>query len=219
MDVRVRDFLKYEASDEQYKKLFYNMSTTMKYIHESDYYIRSFNLSEIEIKNVETLTPIQFNKLEKLEEDNQEEINKNIYILALLMVGVYSNTLDNFNAQFVKDNFNEFELFLPEDDVSYLRGVIQRNSPVYYCDYVVARNQRELEKLEHEVGGMDTTVGGITKSKSTAIGRAMADRETEKLYSGLLSSDKQAAFTSFLILPLTMILLGIIFSIISLIIH
>lgn len=219
MDVRVKDFLKYEAGEEKYKKLFYNMSTTMKYIHESDYYIRSFDLSEIEIKNIETLTPIQYNKIEKLEENSSNEINNNIYLLALLMIGVYSNTLENFNAQFVKENFNEFELFLPEDDVPYLRGVIQRNSPVYYCDYVVARNQKELEKLEKEVGGMDTAVGGMTKSKSTAVGRAMADRETEKLYNGILSSDRQAAFTSFLILPLTMILLGIIFSIITLIIH
>lgn len=217
MDVKVRDFLKYESSEEKYKKLFYNMSITMKYIHESGYCIRNFNLSNIEIKNIETLTPIQFNKIDQLDDNSKEEISNNIYLLALLMVGVYSNTLENFNAQFVKENFNEFELFLPPDDVPYLRGVIQRNSPVYYCDYVVARNQKDIEKLNQEVNGIDSTVGGVKKTKSTSVGRAMADRETEKLYSGLLSNDRQAAFTSFLILPLTMILLGIVLSIISLI--
>ena len=216
MGIKLRDWFRQETNEEQLKKLFYNMSSTMKYIHSYDYYISNFNPSEIEINNLEKLSPIQYNQLNKMsEEDDQSIIQRDIFVLALMQVGVYTNTLENINAQFIKENFNEFEVFLPEDDVPYLRGVIQRNSPVYYCDFINEKNNREIEKLEKEAG---VSVGenggmGIQKKKATAIGTAMADKETAKLYSGL--EEKQAAFTSFLILPLAMIWLGLLLLIIT----
>lgn len=217
MGMKLRDWLKYESNEEQMQKLFYNMSTTMKYIHSYDYYINNFNPSEIEINNSQTLSPIQFNQLNKMENDDDADlINKNIYILALMQVGVYTHTLDTLNAQFVKNNFQEFEVFLPEDDVAYLRGVIQRNMPVYYCDYVNENNKKKIENLEQEAGidqGVSKGVG-IQKTKATSIGVAFADKDTKKLYSVL--DDKQAAFTGFLILPLVMILLGMIILLITL---
>ena len=220
MGMKIRDWFRSEKNDEKMHKLFYNMSTTMKYIHSYDYYISSFNLSEIEINNPESLTPIQYNHVEKLEEnESQEKINRNIYVLALMQVGAYTNTLDNLNEKFVKEHFNEFEMFLPEDTVPYLRGVIQRNSPVYYCDYVNERNKREVEKLENEIGEKDGSGNGLgmRQVKASSVGMAYADKETQKLYSSL--DEKQAAFTGFLILPLIMILIGIVFAYIILFIQ
>ena len=219
MGYNVKDWLKYNSSNEDISRLFYNMSSTMKYIHDNDYYVKSFNLAEIDIINEETLSPIEYKIIKRIEtEEDRKNIPNNIHILALMQLGAYSNTLEYFNPTFAEENFNEFEIFIPEDDIPYLRGAIQRNSPVYYCDFVNARNKREIEQLEKETGGIDTAIGGMSKSKSTAIGRAMTDKETEKLYKNNFD-DRQAAFTTFLILPLTMILLGIILSIITLIIH
>ena len=216
MGIKLRDWFQQETNEEKLKKAFYNMSSTMKYIHSYDYYISNFNLSEIEINNPETLSPIQYNQLNKMnEDDDQDIINRNIFILALMQVGVYTNTLNTLNAQFVKENFSEFEMFLPEDDIPYLRGVIQRNSPVYYCDFVDEKNKREIEKLEQEANLSSKETGGmgIQKKKATSIGTAMADKETAKLYSSL--EEKQAAFTNFLILPLAMIWLGLLLLLIT----
>lgn len=218
MGSSVRDFVKYESNDDNMPKLFYNMSATMKYIHKHDYYIKSFNLSDINIIDTENLSPIQYEKIEKIEEEKEKIINSNIHTLALLQLGAYSKTLDHFNVNFAEKNFEEFELFIPENDIPYLKGTIQRNSPVYYCDFVDARNKREMEKIETVTGKTSSFDGGRQISKSTAVGRAMTDKETEKLYKNSLE-DRQAAFTTFLILPLTMILLGIVLSIIALIIH
>lgn len=214
MGMKLRDWFRQETKEEQLRKMFYNMSSTMKYIHSYDYYISSFNLSEIEINNLENLSPIQYNQLNKMsEEDDSKLINHNIFVLALMQVGAYTNTLDTLNAQFVKENFNEFEIFLPESDIPYLRGVIQRNSPVYYCDYIDEKSKRDIEKLEAETGGPTTLEGGRQKNKATSIGTAMADKETSKLYNVL--EDKQAAFASFLILPLSMIWLGLLLLLIT----
>lgn len=210
MGIKVRDWFSYETNEEQLHKLFYNMSVTMKYIHSYDYYISSFNLSEIEIVNPDTLTPIKYNCLDKLEvDDDFEKINRNIYLLALLQVGVYTNTLNNLNEKFIKENFNEFENFLPEKDVSYLRGVIQYNRPVYYCDYVNEKNKREIEALEKEAGVDGSNAIGMKKVKSTSIGVAYADESTQSLYSSL--DEKQSAFVTFLILPILMVMLGVMF--------
>lgn len=215
MGYSVKEWLKYEGHDEAMPKLFYNMSSTLKYIHSNDYYISDFNISDIDINNEETLSPIEYKNIEKIEtEDDRKYIPENIHMLALLQLAAYSKTLDYFNPTFAEQNFSEFELFIPENDIPYLRGAVQRNSPVYYCDFVDARTQREIEKLERETGGIDNSVGGMTKSKSTAVGRAMTDKETEKLYKNSFN-DGQSAFTSFLILPLVMILLGVVLSIIT----
>lgn len=214
MGMKLRDWFRQETKEEQLRKMFYNMSSTMKYIHSYDYYISSFNLSEIEINNLETLSPIQYNQLNKMsEEDDSKIINHNIFVLALMQVGAYTNTLDTLNSQFVKENFNEFEIFLPESDIPYLRGVIQRNSPVYYCDYIDEKNKRDIQKLEAEMGSSTTLEGGRQKNKATSVGAAMADKDTSKLYNVL--EDKQAAFTSFLILPLSMIWLGLLLLLIT----
>lgn len=220
MGMKLRDWFQQETQEEQLRKMFYNMSSTMKYIHSYDYYISSFNLSEIEINNLENLSPIQYNLLNKMnDEDDQDIIRHNIFVLALMQVGAYTNTLDTLNAQFVKENFSEFEIFLPESDIPYLRGVIQRDSPVYYCDFIDEKNKREIEKLEAESGTSISETGalGLQKKKATAIGTAMADKETAKLYSSL--EEKQAAFTNFLILPVAMILLGVLLSFIAMFIH
>ena len=79
----------------------------------------------------------------------------------------------------------------------------------------------EFEKLNREIGSNDKgsysgNVVSMQKAKSTAVGRAMVDRETKNLYSDLVDK-KQAAFVSFLIFPVSLILLGILLVVIMLI--
>lgn len=221
-----KEFLQYTNKEEDLQKLFYNMSNTMKYIHSYDYYISSYDSSDIEIKNVEKLSPIQYKKLRKIPTDNSNElIDRNIHDLALLQVGAYTELLDYMKPhdqkyeQFLKDNYEAYKNLIPNDDERYFDGMINRNSSVYYSDYVNRRNELELEKLQGELNGGQDVVGsmqhGMQKVKSTAAGAmyAEADKETVKLYEGL-NENRQAAFTNFLILPIVMILLGIISSLI-----
>lgn len=217
MGTSVKDFLQYEANDEQLSKLFYNMSVAMKYVHHYDYYIDNFDLSSITIENSDDLNPIRYQNIRKMPTKSADElITENIFVLALLQIGVYTGTINYLNSKFIQENFKEFENFLPSDDLPYLRGVIERRSPVYYSDYVNEKNKREIEKLESETGinSINSEGKGISKKKATEIGSAFADKETQKLYGNL--DEKQAAFTTFLILPLAMILLGIVLSVILL---
>lgn len=223
MTMNFKNYIQYEKQIDNFQKLFYNMSKTMKYIHSCDYYISSFNPDDIKINNVEKLSPIQYDKLEKNSNGNEELINNNIHNLAVLQVATYTGLLSYINlndkkyTDFLKENFNEYESLLPEEDVRYFEGVIKRGSFVYYSDFVNRKNELEMERLEQDLseGGASR---GIQKVKTTAAGMmyADADSETRKLYDRL-NDRQQAAFTTFLILPITMILLGIILSILVII--
>lgn len=214
MRVSLKEFYQDNRNSEDMQKLYYNMSTTAKYIHDCNHCINSFNLKDIEVLDKEKLTPIQFNHIARMSPlDEEQFVREDIYHLAFMQIGIYSNTLDHLKPQFLKENFELFAQFLPEEDVPYFKGVIERGASVYYCDFVVERSRREIEVLKKEVGEEETSNAlGFQKSKKTAIGSAYADRETRDLYSGL-DDKRQAAFTSFMILPFVMVLLGVILSI------
>ena len=132
-----------------------------------------------------------------------------------MQIGLYSDMLDNLKPSFLKENFEEFKFCIPEQDYPYYEGIIVRNANVYYHEYIDEKTKRDIKKLQEDVGTSNSKVSSFQQSKSTAIGKAMADKETKKLYSPI---DKpEAAFVSFLILPIAMILLGIILSIVALI--
>lgn len=222
MSVNLKDWLSSNQNLEKRQKLFYNMSRTMNYIHDKDYCIKNFNPKEIEILNTETLNPIKYNTVVRIpKEERTEIIHKDIYNLAFIQISTYSNIdLVNLKPKFLKENFNQFKFILPESDIPYLQGIIERNSSVYYYQYVDEKNRREIEKLNKEYS--DSGLGNsdnlsIKKTKATNVGRAIADKETKNLYTDLVDR-QQAAFVSFLIFPISFILLGIVLAI-SLIIY
>ena len=226
MEMNLKEYLRHTKNEENLQKLFYNMSKTMQYIHGYDYYISNPEISDVLIKNVEKLSPIQYRNLKKVPyNDNGERINRDIHNLAILQVATYTDLIDYVRfddsryEQFLKDSYEEYKSLIPENDERFIDGMINRDSVVYYSDYVDRRNELELEKLQKEVnGGKDTDGGlsrGIQKVKSTSIGSTYSDmdKETRDLYSNIMEN-RQAAFTNFLILPIAMILLGIISSVI-----
>lgn len=211
MAVKLRDYIEQNKDEKQLRELFYHMSKTMKYIHENQYCIKTFNLNEIEILDLEKLFPIQYNTVVKMNKENEEELrHEDIYNLAFMQIGIYADMLDVLRPEFLKEHFDSFIIFLPEEDVPYFRGIVIRGASVYYVDYINEKNKMMIVKLA------DQTDGGrsIQKSKSTAVGKAMADKEMKRLYSDINKPD--AAYVSLLIFPLIMVILGLILSIVFL---
>lgn len=223
MRINLKDWLESNPDIESRQKLFYNMSRTMNYIHDKDYCIKSFNLKEIEILNTQKLSPIQYNTVVRIPDQYHDDVIKeDIYNLSFIQVGTYSNIrLEDLKPRFLKENFFRFEEYLPEEDIPYLKGVIERGAGVYYYEFVDRRNEKEIEKLNQEIdpngkGDHSLSANSMQKTKSTAVGRSMVDKETKNLYSDLVDK-KQAAFISFLVFPLSLILLGILLVVIMLI--
>lgn len=214
MSLNLKEWLETNHEIEKRRKLFYNMSRTMNYVHDRDYYIKSFNPKEIEIINPENLSPIRYDTVVRMPKEYKDEIiREDIYNLAFIQVCAYSNIkIENLKPIFLKENFSEFEKYFPQDDVSYLQGIIERGAGIYYYEYVDKKNELELKKLQKEMSSENNDSSnslGIQKTKSTVVGKAMVDNDTKKLYGDLVDT-KQAAFVSFLIFPVSLILLGFI---------
>ncbi len=214
MSIRLKNWTDNNPSLEKRRKTFYNMSKTMKYIHSKGYCVKTFNPNEIKIINENKLSPIQYNTLVKPKPHEADAMKQeDIYNLAFLQIGIYAGMTNVLRDEFLKENFKEFEVFLHEDDIPYYKGVITRNAHVYYSDYIDTKNERDISKLREEAGA-NNKVASFQKTKSTQTGRAMVDKETKKLYSPI--EKQEAAYVSFLILPIAMIILGIILGFITL---
>lgn len=203
---------------EELQTFFINMDIAMKYIHEQGYYIESFALDSIEILN-DSIKQIRFDSLQEFPSDfikQKELVKNNIFLSAVLQIGVYANCLQYFRPetmQFLKENFDQFSIFLPEEDVPYYKGVIERGASVYLSSYEGERKKRDLVNLDKQVSEDSASSNGKKLIKSNMSSYNAEDlipsneKENEFIYASL--SKKDAAFIKILIYPILILLLGI----------
>lgn len=206
---------------EDLQNLFVNMDIAMKYIHDQGFYIESFALDRIKLLN-DSIRLIRFENLAPFPNDitqQKELVRNNIFLSAVLQIGVYANCIQYFNTdtmQFLKENFNQFSMFLPQEDVPYYRGVIERGASVYYSAFVGERKKRELKELDKQLSGVDGGVSsrGKVLVKSNGLAELSAEdliphneKENGVIYKDL--SKKEAAFARALIYPIMILIFGL----------
>ena len=135
-------------NNDEFSRLFYVMDYTMKNIHNKGYYITNFNPKNIVVgvtnKNQDYVI---FNSLDVMDNDITNKINNNIYNLAFLQVGLLSGTLDYLRPDFLKENFSQFKIFIPENLVNYYQRVLVNRGYFYLTDYLNTKNSQEINKL------------------------------------------------------------------------
>ena len=206
---------------EDLQNLFVNMDIAMKYIHDQGFYIESFALDRIKLLN-DSIRLIRFEILAPFPNDitqQKELVRNNIFLSAVLQIGVYANCIQYFNTdtmQFLKENFNQFSMFLPQEDVPYYKGVIERGASVYYSAFVGERKKRELKELDKQLSGVDGGVSsrGKVLVKSNGLAELSAEdliphneKENGVIYKDL--SKKEAAFARALIYPIMILIFGL----------
>ncbi len=135
-------------TDNEFLKMFFTMDNTMKYIHNNGYYITNFNPKNIIVgitSNDENY--VIFNNLDLMDEDVTNKINNNIYNLAFLEIGLLSETLDYLRPDFLKANFSQFKVFIPDNLVDYYKRVLVNQGHFYLTDYLETKNKKEMAKL------------------------------------------------------------------------
>lgn len=221
--ITLRDWLidYYDSAD--LNVLFANLDSAMKYIHNKGYCIRSFNPRDIEILN-NSLSQIRFNSLMLMPDDfalRKTVVREDISKSTFLQIGIYAKCLNTLNPAFLKKNFNDFTMFLPEDMVPYYRGVVERDASVYLGDYLKEKRKRDLEALEKEVSGSMQGANGNKKLvKSNSAGAlleydSMNTKVNDSIYKQL-NGISDAAFISFMMIPTLVAILGLIFAIVVL---
>ena len=204
--VSMNEWLAQHHNEEDIRSLFLNMDIALKYIHDHGYCIEVFWPTEIKILNND-VKEIQFNKLVELSSDfglRKEMIKEDIFRSSFIQVGIYTNTLNNLNPDFLKENFDSFVQFVPAGDVPYYRGVIQRGASVYFCEYAMEKRNRDLEDLEAQLAAEsgEKPDKSLVKSNNNiaGIGTINNDSINDKIYKQI-NGMNEAAFVNILIIP------------------
>ena len=206
-------------NEEALRSVFLNMDRTLKYIHEHDYCISVFYPTEINVLN-DRDDCIQFKQLVELSNDSnirREMIKEDIFNSAFVQIGIYSNTLNYLKPDYLRENFDSFIQFIPNDDVAYYRGVVQRGASVYYCEYALEKRKRELEDLESQLGEVSEEEKKLVNSTPTDA--EMTNKKVNDLIYRQISGLRDSAFINLLVIPLVMVGILIIYIITTLVIN
>ncbi|MBQ6497664.1 MAG: hypothetical protein IJI58_03010 [Bacilli bacterium] len=205
-------------SEEDIRTVFINMDIALKYIHDHGYCVEVMYPSEIEILNNE-LDHIQFKKLIELSKDpniRANMIREDIFNSALMKIGLYfysdglglsiNEILFHLKPEVLKENFDSYSQVIPSGDVPYYRGVILRNATVYFCDFALEKNNRELQELEKQLEseGEKTWEPVQLQKKSPSN-----DRINDNIYKQI-NGIKDAAFISTLAIPTLVLIIAVI---------
>ena len=157
------DYTKTYHNNDEYTRLFYVMDSTMKYIHGKGYYVINFNPKNIVVGVTnDNRDYVDFKSIDVMDDDITNKINNNIYNLAFLEIGILSETLEHLKPEFLKENFSQFKIFIPENLVNYYQMILVNRGHTYLCDYIEIKNKQEISKLNKAL----LEEGGAGKGRS-----------------------------------------------------
>lgn len=205
--VTLSEWINAHHSEDEMRSIFLNMDRALKYIHEHGYCIDVFYPTEINVLNNDD-NYVQFKKLVELSKEYdiaREMIKEDIFRSSLIQIGMYSNSLNHINPDFVRENFDSFAQFIPQDDVPYYRGVVQRGASVYYCEYSVERRKKDLEDLERQLGDVsDADKKAIETAPSDAL---MTNKKVNDMIYRQINGMSEAAFTNIALIPIVILMI------------
>lgn len=209
-------------TQEEMQEVFLNMDRALKYLHEHNYCVKVFYPSTISVLNNKS-DHIWFKELMEMpneEYEKKEIIREDIFSSAFIQIGIYSKTLKHLTPDFLRNNFDEFTIYLPSDDVSYYRGIIQRGASIYYSEYAEEKSKRQLKELEAQIdeGGSDKGKAmQLSSNHNIGISPISNDSINDKIYRQLNKMDDSAFISSVLSITLLLatiflfIIIGLIF--------
>ena len=192
------EYLQEHPSEDEVREVFINMDIALKYIHEHNYCIDVFHPSKIEVLEGKP-NHIQFDFLVELPKEpskRKKYIQTDIFNSAFIQIAYYSHIGNYLQPDFLKEHFDEIAIFLPQEDVAYYRGVIERDANVYFSEYAFEKRNRDLMQLNQELGN---------NVKEKAMDEMFSnDKINDKIYKQI-NSDR--AFINLLLIP-TLLLFG-----------
>jgi len=197
------EWVQLHHSEQDLREVFLNMDIALKYIHDHGYCIELFYPTKIEVLN-NNPEYIQFDNLMELSSDpvtRKTMIKDDIFRSSLIQIALYTNTIRSLTPSFLKENFDDVARFLPEGDVPYYRGVVQRGASVYFSEYALEKMNRDLEQLERE---LQENGGDKTPHRTGEVEPLSNDSINDRIYRQI-NGMKDSAFISYLLVPTAII--------------
>lgn len=197
------EWISLHHSEEEMRDVFLNMDIALKYIHNKGYCVEVFHPSKIEVLG-NMPDHIRFTNIIPLSDDaidRRDMIKEDIFNSSLIQIGLYTNTLKYLSPNFLREKFDDISKFLPEGDIPYYRGVVQRGASVYFSEFAVEKAHRDLEKLEQQ---LNESAGETSKPKINSYSMRNENLENDSINDVIykqISGRSEAAFASSIVIP------------------
>ena len=208
--VSLESWIRIRHSEDELREVFLNMDRAMKYVHDRGYCVKSFHPKDIELINNE-LNQIRFKTLLEMPDsmlDRKKFIKEDIYNSSYIQIGIYTKCLYYLNKDYLKENFDSFAQFIPDGDVPYYRGVIERGASVYFCEYDLEKRKRDLSSLEKEVGG------DSVPTDTSHLDKVDVNEGINSVIYRQINKRNDAAYINYLVYPAIIFTISIIIAII-----
>lgn len=199
--VNLLEWVKFHYSEESMREVFLNMDIALKYIHDHGYCIEIFYPTKIEVLN-DRPDYIQFDNLMELPKDpitRKNMIKEDLFNSSLIQIGLYTKTLKYLTPEFLKSNFDDLSRFIPEGDVPYYRGVVQRGASVYFNEYALEKMNRDLETLEAQL--QEEEGKSLQKTDNHYDPEPLENDKINDAIYKQINGLKESAFVSYLLIP------------------
>ncbi len=182
--------LKRITNNEELASFFYTASTYMELLHNTGLYITNFDPKHIKTNGKSVVFERTDRRTNRIIGD---EVQSNIEAFTSLMVGAYIHyTKSLLPFEQLQRIYKEVKYSFPEEDEGYFDAVINEKQVFYYHQYV--------DNRKNFIEG-NTNLNVRVKSKSTAVGRAMSNRE---------GYNRQAAFANVLVVSAIVCLIALV---------
>ena len=221
--ISLKEWFQGSHTDNEKRELFLYVDFAMKYVHERGYCVKTFNPKEIEILN-NSINQVKFNTLLKMYDDNynstdadsytQKLIDEDIFNSSALQILLYSKFPLNTSPQFLKEHFDDFTTFLPETDIPYYRGVIERGASVYFTEYELERVKRENEALEKELKELSNNnnqANVVSLTKRQDLSKMFSNDKINNVIYKKINGLQDSAYLYILLYPTVFIVLALVF--------
>lgn len=123
------------------------MDMMLKRLHKNNYMVRNFDVNNIYFENgVYEFDENKIMPITSVVADNKEQaILHNLTWMSMVALWLYSDnpTTTLISPEFVRNNFDSFSFWYPQEDREYYRSVLVDGTISYYSDYVINKNKNQ----------------------------------------------------------------------------
>lgn len=121
------------------------MDMMLKRLHKNNYMITDFNISNIYFENgIYEFDENKIMPITSVVADNKDQaILHNLTWLSMVALWLYFDnpTTTLISPEFVRNNFDNFSFWYPQEDREYYRSILIDGKISYYSDYVINKNK------------------------------------------------------------------------------
>lgn len=199
--ITLRQWLDMMPDMEQKREMYLYGDMALNYLNDKGVIVESFDPADITLIDSD-IKKIKFEKL--YPSDDYNMLKDDLFGYAKLGIRMYLDYYDYLDDKFLKSKFNEFEFGLPQDDVNYFKGVIQRGSFVYFNEFDFELRKKKLKELDSEADpNDDINITDFKKPNNDNINSVIYDNTIDEItgFGRTRIKSRDAAFVEFMYYP------------------